>query len=148
MVSEMEGPISQEFSLVIKEVKMGVSLQEALDNLLKRVYLVDLEIAICAIKIARETGGPLSDILKNLSDTVRRKIQMERKIKSLTSQGRMQGFVMVALPFMVGFALYNIEQEAMRHLFTDPIGWIVLAVCFFLVSMGIFFIKKIVDIDI
>ena len=88
MVSEMEGPISQEFSLVIKEVKMGVSLQEALDNLLKRVYLVDLEIAICAIKIARETGGPLSDILKNLSDTVRRKIQMERKIKSLTSQGR------------------------------------------------------------
>ena len=55
---------------------------------------------------------------------------------------------MVALPFMVGFALYNIEQEAMRHLFTDPIGWIVLAVCFFLVSMGIFFIKKIVDIDI
>ena len=101
-----------------------------------------------ALRISREVGGNLGEILERLADTLRRKATMEGKIESLTAQGKMQGYVMTALPVFLGFLLYFLEPEAMAQLFTTPKGWTVLAVVFIMESLGYVFIRKVTHIDV
>jgi len=148
LILETQGPVAQEFSLVMNEIKVGVSLSDALDHLLGRMYLIDLELVIGAIKISKESGGPLSYVLRNISEVLRRKIQMQDKVYSLTSQGKMQGWVMMGLPVLLLFLLYQLEPQAMSYFFFSPIGWCAMSVCFILLFLGFLFIRRIVSIDI
>ena len=147
-VREEAPPVSQELGLLLKELRVGVSFAEALDNMGRRVATQDMDLVIAGMKISREVGGNLAEVLDRLASTVRRKREMEGKIDALTSQGRMQGVVMTALPFLLAAALWHIEGEHMHRLFTDPIGWGALVVIAVLVSTGFFFIRKIVNIDV
>lgn len=148
MVRETEGPISQEFSLVLREQRMGVALDEAFENLGDRVPSGDLNLVVSAARIARDVGGNLSEIFDRLADTLRQKAVMEGKIKALTSQGKLQGWVVGLLPIGIMAVLYQMEPEAMLPLFTSIGGWAVLTVIAVLELMGAFMIKKIVTIDI
>jgi len=147
-VKEEAPPIAQELGLLLKELRVGVGFAEAMDNMGKRVNTQDMDLVIAGMKISREVGGNLSEVLDRLASTVRRKREMEGKIDALTSQGRMQGVVMTGLPFLLAFALWHIEGEHMHRLFTDTIGWAALVVIFVLVGTGYFFIRKIVNIDV
>jgi len=148
MVVESTGPIAQEFSLFLREMRVGVDYDQALDNLLIRMPSQELQLIVAGMKISREIGGSLSVVLGRLAETLRRKIEMEGKIKSLTAQGIIQGYVMTGLPFLIGFALWHIEPEAMSRLFSEPIGWGVCTVVVVFVSIGYKIIKKIVTIDV
>lgn len=148
LVQESNGATSQEFSLLLREFRIGVPFEEALDNFYQRMPVEELRLVLSAMKISREIGGSLADIFEKLGDTIRRKLEMEGKIKALTAQGKMQGIVMTALPFLIAAALFHIEAEAMQRLWTDPIGWGVCAFCAVFVSIGYFFIKRIVSIDV
>lgn len=148
MVEETEGPISQEFSLMLREQRMGLTLSNALDNLAERVQSEEMDLMITAAQISRELGGNLSDIFERLSQTLRRKMQIEGKIKALTSQGKLQGWVVGLLPFLMILALSFTEPEAMRPIFTTLLGWIFLAVIIVLEIMGAIMIRKIVNIDV
>lgn len=147
-IQEDEGPVSQEFSLVMKEVRLGVDFSEALDNFSKRVPIEEATLVATAIKISREIGGNLSDAIYRLSVTLRKKLETEGKIKALTAQGRLQGIVMTLLPIFLGIVLYKMEPEVMSRLVTEPIGWLVLAIIFVMELLGYFFIRKIVNIDV
>src|SRR5690606_9441511 len=148
MVAESAGPLSQEFGLFLRELRMGVAFERALDNLYVRMRVAELQIVVAGMKISRDVGGSLADVLARLSDTIRRRLEMEGKIKSLTAQGKMQGVVMSCLPIHIGYLLYHIEPAAMGRLFTDHAGWGVCTVIVIGEYIGYRFIKKIVTIDV
>lgn len=148
MVEEQKGPISQEFSLLLREQRMGARLEEALDNLGERVQTEEMDLLISAALISQDIGGNLAEIFIRLSETLRRKMEMEGKVKGLTAQGVLQGYVVTALPFLILLALMVIEPEATRPMFTSLLGWIFLGIILVLQLMGGFMIKKIVAIDV
>ncbi len=148
MSDENSGAIKQEFSLMLREVRMGTSLEDALDNLAERVKSEDMDMVVSAAMIAREVGGNLAETLSRLSVSLRRKNEMEKKIKSLTAQGVMQGWVVSLLPFAILGALVFIEPEAVEKLFSSILGWAFLFVIIVLELIGGLFIRKIVRIDV
>lgn len=148
LVSEVSGPISQEFGLLQRELRMGVDYSTALESLCQRMPLAELQLVASGIKISREVGGELSETLTRLGETIRRKVEMEGKIKALTAQGKYQGMVMAALPIFLALAIYHIEPQAMSRLFTEPLGWATCAIVVVFEFLGYHFIKKIVSIDV
>ncbi|MBQ0758895.1 MAG: tight adherence protein B [Zhongshania sp.] len=148
VVNENSGPLGQEFGLFLNELKLGVDFHVALDNMYSRVPISDLELVVAGMKISREVGGSLSEVLFRLSDTIRKRSEMEGKIKSLTAMGTLQGWVMTLLPIGVGFAIYLIEPETMAKLYTDWRGWLACLVIAVLEFLGYKTIKKIVNIDV
>lgn len=148
MVKETKGPISQEFSLVLRELRLGTTLNDAMDNLAERVQSSEMDLVVTATQISSEVGGNLSEIFTQLSDTIRRKIEMEGKIKALTSQGIMQGWVVGLLPFAIIAALYFVDRENIAPIFTSLLGWGFLAVILINELLGGLLIRKIVSIDI
>ncbi|MCG7983455.1 MAG: type II secretion system F family protein [Candidatus Thiodiazotropha lotti] len=148
MVQETKGPISQEFSLVLREQRLGMSLSEALENLGERVQAEELDLVVTATQISNEVGGNLSEIFRRLSDALRRKIEMEGKIKALTSQGVLQGWVVGLLPVLIIVALYFVDRENITPIFSNLLGWIFLGIIFINEIIGGLMIRKIVKIDI
>lgn len=147
-VKEETPPIAQELELLLRELRVGVAFEAALDNLVARAPSPELEMVTAAMKISREVGGNLSDILENVASTIRRKREMEGKIRALTAQGKLQGLVMTALPLVLAFVLFYMEPEQMSRLFHEPIGWIAMAIILVMVTLGYMFIRKIVNIDV
>lgn len=148
LVEEQDGPLGQEFSLLLREQRVGARMEEALDNLAERVQTEEMDLFVSAALIAQEVGGNLSEILQRLSETIRRKLEMEGKIKALTAQGVLQGYVVTALPFMIMLALFFVEPEATKPLFSSLLGWLFLGVIVVLQVIGGITIRKIVRIDV
>lgn len=148
VMQEQEAPISQEFMLFIREQRIGVEFDTSLRNMERRIPLADFAMFSSAMRISKEVGGDLGEVLSTLADTLRRKASMEGKIDALTAQGRMQGIVMTGLPILLGGLLYLLEPEAMSKLFTTPVGWGVLSIVFVMEVLGYVFIRKITSIDV
>lgn len=148
MVAEMKGPISQEFGLMLKEHKLGITLKDALENLGERINMEEMDLVVTAALIARDVGGNLSETFERLSIMLRRKIEMEGKIKALTSQGKMQGWVVSALPFGVIFGLVWLDPDSIKPIFSTYLGWGFMVAILLLELMGGVMIKKIVSIDV
>lgn len=148
LVREQPAPLSQEFMLLVREQRIGVTFEQSLRHMERRLPLGDFFMFTAALRISRETGGNLGETLDILADTLRRKMTMEGKIKALTAQGTMQGYVMTALPIFLGVLLYFLEPEAMSKLFTTPMGWGVVALVLVMETLGYFFIRRVVNIDV
>jgi tight adherence protein B len=148
VVQETSAPISQEFDLLMREIRLGIDLDIAMRNIEKRVPIPDFLMMTAAVTIAREVGGNLAEALESVARTLREKLQMEGKIRALTSQGRMQGIVMTCLPLFLMLALRFMEPKAMAPLFNEPVGWATLAVIGVMECLGYFSIKKITHIDV
>ena len=148
MVEEQDGPLGQEFSLLLREQRLGARLEDALDNLGERVQTEEMDLVISAALIAQEVGGNLAEILSRLSETIRRKLEMEGKIRALTAQGVLQGRVVTALPLLILAALLVLEPEATRPIYTGLLGWVFLGTVFALQLVGGVLIRKIVRIEI
>jgi len=148
LIKEQPAPLSQEFELLNREQRIGVDFELSLDHMDERVPIQDFAMFTSAIKINRDIGGNLAEILKKLSDTLRKKHQMEGKIDSLTAQGRLQGIVMTGLPVLLGLLLYFLEKDAMSQLWTTKVGYVVLAVIIIMEFLGYIMIKKITTINV
>lgn len=148
VVKETPAPVSQEFSLLLREQRLGLALEDSLRGMAQRLNVEDIDLFVSAMSIAKEVGGNLSEILDRLASTLRAKAVMEGKIRALTSQGKLQGLIVGALPIFLAGILYVMEPEAMLPLFTTLYGWGVMAAVFVLLLLGGFFIKKIVTIDV
>jgi len=148
LVRESSPPISEEFAQVNHEVRLGVPIAEALNNLTKRVDSRELHISVTAINIAREAGGKLAEILNNIASTMRERNKLQGKIKALTAQGRMSGIIVGSLPILLAFVLYLMDPEMMKPMFTTPIGYILIGLVVLMLAIGGFVIKKIITIDI
>lgn len=148
MARESKPPLSQEFSMLLAEQRMGVDFDVALTNMEKRLPVPDFVLLVAAMRITREVGGNFAEILESLSNTLRRKHEMEGKINALTAQGRMQGIFMAALPLFLMAILTFMEPEAMAPLYDTMIGWATLVVIFVMIFIGYMGIRKIVNIDV
>lgn len=148
LVKEQPAPLSQEFELFMREQRIGVDFEVSLTNMEKRIPLQDFSMFTSALRINREIGGNLAEIIESLGDTLRKKHQMEGKIESLTAQGKMQGIVMTGLPVLLAVLLYFLEKESMEKLWTTSIGWGVLTVIIFMETMGYIMISKITRINV
>jgi tight adherence protein B len=148
MVKEQKPPLSQEFDLMLREQRLGVDFDTALVNMEKRNPLQDFSLVVSGLRISREVGGNLAEILESLATTLRDKAQMEGKIRSLTAQGKMQGIIMSCLPLLIMAALNWIEPKAMGVMFTTLFGWATLAVILVMIAVGYLLIRKITSIDV
>lgn len=141
-------PLAQELALVLREQHMGVTPEEALGNLAKRVPIIDIELFVSAVSISREVGGNLAESLATLAETLRRRLIMEGKVKALTAQGKLQGIVMAMLPvILVVFLLWQ-YPDTMAPMFDSWSGYAVIATCVLLEYVGYKVCVKIMTIDI
>lgn len=148
MIKEQKPPLSQEFDLMLREQRLGVDFDTALVNMEKRNQIQDFSLVVSGLRISREVGGNLAEILESLAHTLREKATMEGKIRSLTAQGKMQGLIMSCLPLLMMAALNWIEPKAMGTMFTTLFGWATLTVIIIMIVIGYLFIRKITTIDV
>lgn len=148
LVAEAQKPLAQEFSLMLREQRLGVTVEQSLNNLARRVPTQTTTLVVSAMRIASETGGGLAETLERTSNTIRSRLQMEGKIEALTAQGKLQAWVVGALPVMLMLVLNKMEPEAMGMIWQTPLGWATLTVLGFLEFMGVYLIRKITSIDV
>jgi tight adherence protein B len=148
LVAEAQIPLRQEFSLLLREQRLGVTLEQSLNNLARRMPTQTTTLVVSAMRVANETGGSLAETLERTANTIRSRLQMEGKIRALTAQGKLQAWVVGALPLALMAILNKMEPEAMGMLWHSRIGWGTLLVIFVLELLGIFVIRKIVTIDV
>lgn len=145
---ELPAPGGRELDLVAREQRLGVGLDAAMAGLERRMPLEDVKLFAAALRIAQDSGGNLAETLERLAETLRRKASVEGRIDALTAQGRLQGWVMAAMPVAVGAALFAIDPQAMRPLVATWQGWAVCAGVAVLLALGLHTIRRIVDIDV
>jgi len=148
VVKEAPAPLCQEFSILLREQRLGLALEDSLRGMADRLRIEEIDLFVSALTIAKEVGGNLSEILDRLASTLRAKAAMEGKIRALTSQGKLQGIVVGCLPLFLAWVLYIMDPAAMLPLFTTWYGWCTMAGVFTMLALGGFFIKKIVTIDV
>ncbi len=135
VVNEMPPPASEEFGRVIREINLGIGVTDAFQHLVGRTKNKDMELIVTAISIQHEVGGNLGDILENISETIRERVRIRGEIQVMTAQQRMSGYVLTALPFLLGLALMLINPDYMMGMFQP--GWPILMPISALVMMGI-----------
>jgi tight adherence protein B len=148
LAEQQPAPTRHEYALLLRKQRLGMSMDQALEELAARAPRQEFVLFVTAVRIAREVGGNLAETLDRLSDTLRRKLAMEERIDALTSQGRLQGWVVGTLPLLLLWVLHLLEPETMRTLYTTPHGWGVLAVLAVLLGIGALLIRRIVRIDV
>ncbi len=145
---ELPPPISLEFQRILKEINLGTNTEKAMESLGKRVQSQDLELIIMAVLIQRQIGGNLSEILDNISDTIRSRIKIKGEIKVLTAQGRISGIIISLMPVVLGVILYFINPSYISLLFKHPLGLAMLGTAVVMQGLGIYLIRKIVRIEV
>lgn len=148
VVREGENPIAQEFSVFLHETRVGVKFSDALDNMERRVGSVDLTLVVRAIDIARRTGGNLTEILEKISATIRERVRIENRIRTLTAQGRLQGIVVGIMPLVIAAVLAVLDPQLVMPFFHSAYGILTALVVAILVACGALMIRKIIHIDI
>ncbi len=145
---ELPDPISTEFGMAYEEQNLGVPIEKALKNTLRRVPNMDLKFFVTAVAIQRQTGGDLAEILDKLSYLIRERFKIMGQVHALTGEGRLSGIVLMALPLVVFLAIYRMNPDYVMVLFTDPMGRKMLAFAAFMQILGALMIKKIVTIKV
>jgi len=158
IATELPRPISREFERVVQEVRLGLSLDNGLANMLRRMPSEDLDLIITAVNIQREVGGNLAEILDIISYTIRERVRIKGEIRTMTSQGRLTGWIVSLLPVGLAFVLYTINPEYGGQMIVReapfiipgvlPCGWLVLGIGGFMIFLGILAVRKIVDIEV
>src|SRR5664280_2584520 len=155
VVREAQAPITVEFGRVVREVNLGLAFDAALENMVRRVRSDDLELMATAITIQHQVGGNLAEILDSIAFTIRERVRIKGEIKTLTSQQRMSGYVVAALPIGLIAFLFVLTPTFMQPMFEKPpeiaglpAGLIVLTGAGIMMFMGFMAIRRIVDIEV
>ncbi len=148
VVKENRNPISVEFKLLMQEVRLGVPLDIALQNMVDRLNSNDFELVATAIITARQTGGELTVTLERLAAMIRERMRINGKLKALTAQGKLQAYVVGAVPFLLMFLMSYVAPNMMSVFFDNIVGIIVIILAVIWIIIGFFIIRKITTIDI
>jgi tight adherence protein B len=142
LVEEMPAPMNQEMGLVIRENKMGVTLEESLKHLDKRMAMEELSLVINSLLVARETGGDLTKVLSRLCVTIRDNRKLKDQIRTLTLQGRMQGVIMSGLPLVFVWWVITFNRAHFDIMLKNDLGRMLLIVAVALQIIGMILIRK------
>jgi len=146
--SEQEPPISQEFGLVLREIKLGVPVADALKNLTKRIPNDDLLLMVASTNIVLGMGGNLREIFDSMADVIRERSKIEMKTKALTSQGKLQGLIVGLLPTALGVLMFIMDPPMMARMVTTTTGNLAIAAMFTMQIIGYLLIKRITTIEV
>ncbi len=141
LVEEMPAPMSQEMGLVVRENKMGISLEESLVRLNKRMDLEELGLVVNALLVARETGGELTKVFSRLNVTIRDNHKLKENIKTLTLQGRLQGAIMSFLPIVFVAWVLSVNKHHFDIMMNSDLGRMLLVAAVILQIVGMLLIK-------
>ena len=144
---ETKDPFAKEFKKLLKEMSLGISEDIALNNMLNRMESEDLRLIVNAILIQKDIGGNLSEILDNISKTIRERQKIQNELKTLTAQGRLSAIIVMLIPFFIGITVYFTNKEYIMLLFTTPLGIGLIVTAFLNQIIGLIIIKKIINID-
>ena len=145
---EARPPISVEFRLLAQECRLGVPLTQALENMNRRLGSEDFELVATAIITARQTGGELTGALERLAGLIRERLRIARKLHAITAMGRMQAWMIGAMPFVLLIGINYVAPSLLAGLFDSIIGYLLIAGVLALVICGFLVIRKITTIDI
>lgn len=145
---EAAQPAATEFERVVTEVKLGLTIDAALDHMLQRMPSEDLELMVIAINVQRVVGGNLAEILMVISNTIRERVRFQRDLQALTAQARYSSYIITALPVAVAVAINFLDQSYEKVLYTTTLGYLMVAVSVVMLSMGFFFLNKIANIEV
>ena len=141
-------PISEEFSRSVREMNLGGSVEEALNNMLKRIESPDFDLVVTAVSIHRTVGGNLAEILDNIAYTIRERIRIKGEIKTLTAQASASGTLITLLPVGLGLFMYFVTPTYFKPMTENFIGWAMLGFAGFMIFIGNLIIKKVVAIEV
>jgi Flp pilus assembly protein TadB len=147
-VREDTQPIAGEFSRALAESRIGVELEDTLDQVADRMESGDLRWTVIAIRIQRETGGNLAEVLGNTVATMRERAQLKRHVRALSAEGRLSAYILVALPIFIGAWLFLTRRSYVRPLYTSSVGVVMLAVAVLLVAGGALWMRKLVKVEV
>ncbi|CAM4157073.1 type II secretion system F family protein [Bordetella muralis] len=142
-----EAPLAQELGLLLREQRLGVAFETALSNLHARVPSEASALFVASLNVASQTGGNLAEILEGIAATLRERLKWQEKVRTLTSQGKLQAWIVGALPLLLLCVLSYLDPGAMAMLWETSTGWAVLALLCALETGGMLLIRRIVNID-
>jgi tight adherence protein B len=145
---EVSEPMGRELRRVVTEARLGRPLEESLDAVAERMDSPDFGWAVMAIRIQREVGGNLSELLMTVADTMTQRERLKRDVKSLTAEGRISAYVLAALPVLLGFAMWGLNPTYMSALFDETVGKIALGIGVVMMVAGFLWMQAIVKIDV
>jgi tight adherence protein B len=143
---EIPDPLGIEFAITFEEQNLGIGLSEAMRNMQKRIESEDLSLFTTALLIQKKTGGNLVEILEKIGSTMRERFRLKREVKIFTAQGRFSGFVLVLLPIIMALAILTINPEYLKVLLVERVGNYLLAAAVIMQILGVWIIKRIVNI--
>jgi tight adherence protein B len=146
-VTENAGPpVSDEFGLARREIELGASIESALGNMVKRIGSSDLRLVVMVITIQHSVGGDLPAILISLSDTMKQRAEMRAEVLASTAQSRASSLIITLLPVVAALGLYFLVPDYFRPMFTNPLGWFMLAVAAVMLAIGNVIIRRLTAI--
>lgn len=148
VVDELPPPVSQEFNLVLQQAKIGVPLDEALENLKRRVYTEDNEMFVTSVTILRETGGNLAETFDTIVSVIRERVRLQLKIETYIASGKIQAYIIGAMPFMMIIMFGSGDPEYFGLLFGTIPGILAFMLICGMVGLGMWVIMKIIDIKV
>ena len=148
VVHEAGDPIAGEFQRVLTEARLGRPLEEAFEAMAKRTRSVDFEWTVMAIRLQRQVGGNLAEVLSTVSQTIRDRYSLKRQIKALSAEGRLSSIILSVLPILLFMGLLILNPTFLRPLFTTTVGLMMMGGSVVLMIFGVFWLKKITEIKV
>lgn len=148
LAEELADPLGGEFRTVFDEINCGVSMNTALYNMTERVPIADLRYFVIAVLIQRESGGNLAEILGNIGFIIRERLKLFSKVRALSAEGRLSGWILALLPFVVIAALSLLSPNFIKVFWTDPAAEKLAGVCLAMMTLGILWMRNIVRIRV
>ena len=141
-------PMADEFSRAVREMNLGGSPDEALQNITKRIASADFDLVATAYSIHRTVGGNLAEILDNIAYTIRERVRIKGEISTLTAQARASGTLITFLPLVLALFMYFVTPTYFRPMFENFIGWVLIAIGIFMIFIGNLIIRRVVAIEV
>jgi len=148
VVREGEPPIASEFNRALVETRLGVQLEEALDGIANRMHSQDFTWVVMAIRIQREVGGNLAEVLNTVAATLRERERLHRQVRVLSAEGRLSAWILAGLPVVFAAYLLLARPEYLEPMVTDPIGWVLLAMIGLFMVVGGLWLRQIVKVEV
>jgi tight adherence protein B len=145
---QMEEPIASELRQLTRDTQIGSSVEEAVTDFGRRIGSYDLEIVVTAILVQRNVGGNLSEIFDNVAHTMRERERIRGEIATLTAQQKLTGYIIGGLPVALALIFFVMNRDYMMLLFTEPVGRLMLLGAVIMEVIGVFIIRKIINIDV
>jgi tight adherence protein B len=145
---EFDDPLGPEFAEALDEINFGVSLQNAMKNLVKRIDCEEIKYFVVGVILQRETGGNLAELMTTLATLIRERFKFEGKVKTLTAEGRFSAIVLIALPFLLFGYLWFTSPNFLEPLLTEPVGRFMILMAIVMMILGALVMKKMVKIRV